>query len=128
MAKALTMRLPEIVSCMILTNCAKCSWALVEVLRSRRPICEAGSNTSGSTTRQPIVRVGSCCSNTNSNASVVKSCRIRSARKCEQADWILSMSLTREEINSPVCLVWKKAGDWPSTTPYISFRMSRTAE
>ena len=128
MANALTTRLPEMVSCMILTNCAKCSWVLVEVRRSRRPIWEAGNKTSGNTTTQPSVRTGSCCSKTNSSASVVNNCRIKSAKKCEQADWIRSISLTKDEISSPVCLVWKKAGDWPRTTPYISLRMSRTAE
>ena len=77
----------------------------------RFPILAVGSKTNGSTVRLTAASTQSVWISTHSSAKTMNVWRSRSAKICERATWIFSMSLTSDDISFPVCCFWKNAGD-----------------
>ena len=74
-----------------------------------------GTSTKGSTVRLAAASRQSLSNNTRSSPTVMKNCRSMSARMCEVATWILSMSFMMDDINRPVEWVSKNSAPWRIT-------------
>ena len=72
-----------------------------------------GTSTNGSTVRLTSASFQSLCSTTNSRPSTTKVWRSRSARMCEVATWIFSISFMIDDIRRPVECASKNCATLP---------------
>ena len=85
-----------------------------------------GTITNGSTLKLNSASFQSVCRTTNSNPAAMNVCRIQSARMCDDATWIFSMSSMMDDISRPVELLSKNCESWRSTRSKTFWRRSVT--